>query len=579
MRINSFQNNKGYNLNIKKESSGQDVSKSSFLENVNAPKKVAFYGLFDKKPIYAKRLFAPIELQAGEQYLVSSDSILMLGNNIISLGDEKIKEDIDALPPNKKMIIGKTYLGLHPVNSFVADKHLCIKKDKNKQILVSAVNNDYSTKLMPNYVVPPSLNESFVLEPHKYYELPICSALKIGPKIIDLADYKDKITALKNGEFLIAGRDDNADIKIDSNTTSRRHFLIEKRCDRYYVKDLNSLNGTSFQKLTYPDNNVDEFVTLKKNVPTKVKKDSQIYLGHDFAIDLRNKNILNLLQKKGTISVGRSPDADVVVPAFYDKVSRRHLDITLHNDEIYVTDLNSMNDTQIIPKNKVKPFYQGVGKIELKQGNIGDCFMLVNLYALSRNPVGRVYLENMVKIDDDGNYVVSFYNNPPITVPLEQLDGQKYGNTEKVCVAGELGIRAIERAYGKKLNNFHDYDKTLMMEIDNGGKILGALWDLTGISGQAYRTTSINIGQKLEELSKIPMDNQVLFCSSYNEERYGRYVDPQQQFNKNHAYAIKSIDNNNRLVEVINPHNTKKSYWVPFYEFSEIFDYLYVVEM
>ena len=579
MKINSIQNSSIYNIKNKKEVSNNDSSSLKREKEVKKTEKISFYGLFNKKPIDTRLLFSPVDVHVGERYLVEPDSILMLGNNIISLGDKKIKEDIESLSPNQKMIIGKTYLGLHPVNRFVADDHLCIKKDRKNQIFVSQLNENYSTKIMPNIICPASLEEPFDIEPFKYYEIPIYSALKLGPKTINLADYKEEIANLRNGESLIAGRDNNVDIKIDGDTTSRRHFEIKKMNDKYYVKDLNSLNGTSFEKLTYPNNDTDEIITLKKNVPTKVKKDSQIYLGHDFTIDLRNKNILNLLQQKGNLSVGRSPDADIVVPDFYNKVSRRHLDITLHNNEIYVTDLNSMNDTQIIPKSKIKPFYEGVKNIQLEQGNIGDCFMLVNLYALSKNPVGRVYLENMVKIDDDGNYIVCFYNNPPISVPLEQLDGQKIGNTEKICVSGELGIRAIERAYGKKLNNFRDYGKTLMMEIDHGGKILDALWDLTGIYGKSYRTTSINIGAKLEELSKIPMDNQLLFCSSYNQGKYGDYVDPQHQFIEKHAYAIKSVDNYNRMVEVINPHNTKTSYWVPFYEFSEIFDYLYVVEM
>jgi pSer/pThr/pTyr-binding forkhead associated (FHA) protein len=43
---------------------------------------------------------------------------------------------------------------------------------------------------------------------------------------------------------LAVGRDESADVRIDDQTLSRRHFLIEREGENYLLKDLNSQNGT-----------------------------------------------------------------------------------------------------------------------------------------------------------------------------------------------------------------------------------------------------------------------------------------------------------------------------------------------
>ena len=40
------------------------------------------------------------------------------------------------------------------------------------------------------------------------------------------------------------GRDGSADVVIDDDSLSRRHFIIQREGDQYLLKDLNSQNGT-----------------------------------------------------------------------------------------------------------------------------------------------------------------------------------------------------------------------------------------------------------------------------------------------------------------------------------------------
>ncbi len=49
---------------------------------------------------------------------------------------------------------------------------------------------------------------------------------------------------LRGGAPILLGRDENADMVIDDESASRRHAVIEKHDDGYYLRDLGSANGT-----------------------------------------------------------------------------------------------------------------------------------------------------------------------------------------------------------------------------------------------------------------------------------------------------------------------------------------------
>jgi pSer/pThr/pTyr-binding forkhead associated (FHA) protein len=43
---------------------------------------------------------------------------------------------------------------------------------------------------------------------------------------------------------VVFGRGENADVRLDDETISRRHFVIIPRDDTFFIEDLNSTNGT-----------------------------------------------------------------------------------------------------------------------------------------------------------------------------------------------------------------------------------------------------------------------------------------------------------------------------------------------
>ena len=56
---------------------------------------------------------------------------------------------------------------------------------------------------------------------------------------------------LRGGAPILLGRDESAEMVIDDESASRRHAVIEKHEDGYYLRDLGSANGTYFKGLLH----------------------------------------------------------------------------------------------------------------------------------------------------------------------------------------------------------------------------------------------------------------------------------------------------------------------------------------
>ncbi len=56
---------------------------------------------------------------------------------------------------------------------------------------------------------------------------------------------------LRGETTIVLGRDESADLVVDDESASRRHAVIEKHEDGYYLRDLGSANGTYFNGLLH----------------------------------------------------------------------------------------------------------------------------------------------------------------------------------------------------------------------------------------------------------------------------------------------------------------------------------------
>ncbi len=184
----------------------------------------------------------------------------------------------------------------------------------------------------------------------------------------------------------------------------------------------------------------------------------------------------------------------------------------------------------------------------------------------------------MVSVDSLGNYLVKFNNYPTIYVRPDELDGQKNSEgKQKISVSGDLGIKAIERAYAKMIKSPCP-GETMFMNIDAGGCSDNALKKLTGINSAQYEPKKTDIFALFDKIAKKGIKNYIITCSTPDKGFYNGYVDIHKKFISQHSYAIEYIDAQNRRVGIINPHNTHYTYDISWNEFKKYFDRLYVAE-
>lgn len=314
---------------------------------------------------------------------------------------------------------------------------------------------------------------------------------------------------------------------------------------------------------------------LKNGNKQIIPNGAQIWLGKTYTLDTRNPQISGLIDKRGSIIIGSNSNCNIPVDSFYNGIAPKHAQLTKTQDGICVQCLSDRG-MKVVSGNDIKPFLTGVENLPMSQGNIGDCYLLATIYALSHNTKGQEMLKNMVNIDKDGNYIVTFKNQKPICVKPDELDGETYNDgTVKYSVAGDLSLRAIERAYAKLIRK--PYNNFNMQQLNMGGYPEDALYTLTGIEADV-----LPAGQGLESILKKPAAetaNYILLCSTPSKGNFGRYMDSEKRFISAHAYAMKSIDAKNKTVEIVDPHDTRVSETISLDEFKNMFDCIYYAKI
>ena len=311
-----------------------------------------------------------------------------------------------------------------------------------------------------------------------------------------------------------------------------------------------------------------------------VESSAQLILGKNFVLDLNNPSLKKQLAKKRELSIGSSDKCDIVIPSFHNEIHQTHLSLKKENNQTVIAQANPNAKVKIVDKDKVQPFYFGTKDIKFAQENTGDCFLLATLYSLSRTLFGEKFLRDLVSINEKGDYVVKFHKKAPIIVPQKEL----YGEKDKKSVSGELGLKAIERAYGKLINplyekgNIYAYARN-MEYLDKGGFMTTALFNLTGLKTNQYKTKETDLDFLLKNIKEYGMEHQILTCSTPAHGFYGTYMNKESKFMTAHAYSIKEIEVENKMIEIVNPHNTKKSEIISWEDFKKMFEFLCVARL
>jgi len=252
---------------------------------------------------------------------------------------------------------------------------------------------------------------------------------------------------------------------------------------------------------------------------------------------------------------------------------------------------------------------------ELNQGNVGDCYAVAALHALSCSPNYEIICRSSMKKLPDGSWEVKIpllsENGDVINITQEELGPQKNAQFLKVkegdimpdlryslkSLGGKEGIRVLEAAFIKK--KFGSVDR-LAAEGGWGSEVLESL------GGDNFKKYSINSNKynadrKTHEhpgLVSLPADEMAFLdhvlenfdpevfiataatrfmdtktLSGQVLEGIGVYKgkDTMQVFVPGHAYSISGVDKKNRVIKLANPWDTTKSIELTFDQFKGTF--------
>lgn len=178
-------------------------------------------------------------------------------------------------------------------------------------------------------------------------------------------DGKDTAFEIKEKPIII-GRSSKSDITMSDNHFSRHHFEIGKNEDGYYVKDLNSFNGTLLndKKITEHLIKDSDIITVGKTrfiFTCKSQESSSTSPGAFVLVGKPGKWRQKIPLKTGINSLGRKKHNDICLND--DQVSSAHAEIHVDGTGYKLQDLGSRNGTIVnskrIQSNKMYRIHHG----------------------------------------------------------------------------------------------------------------------------------------------------------------------------------------------------------------------------
>lgn len=163
----------------------------------------------------------------------------------------------------------------------------------------------------------------------------------------------NSITISPSNSNVNIGRNENNDLIVASNIISGNHAEIKLINNTLYITDKNSTNGTFINNQRINPGQPNEifgktvFLSGANGIQIIAKSTSSSNQNQSIKEDGENlgKKILQQLESKSTIIIGRSETADVLINN--SLVSRNHTKIIKNGNKYFIEDLGSMNGTYV----------------------------------------------------------------------------------------------------------------------------------------------------------------------------------------------------------------------------------------
>jgi hypothetical protein len=259
---------------------------------------------------------------------------------------------------------------------------------------------------------------------------------------------------------------------------------------------------------------------------------------------------------------------------------------TAYDRTIWALELFGDTPDEELPEgDESENFAQFFGEF-LRQGDIGDCYLVAAFYAALKNPyIGKKGLADMVNAfeypvltDDQSSlschtfFCVRFPGYPEQALIVDAQDV-----AHRVQVSGGLGFQLMERAFAQLSQKVslvtregaNHLDEELH-SINGGGHLNVGLHALTGNNVEwAYQDSfyseekneipyATKVAALLEQVRQNPKRYMVLACTDCHNKDETSYADPQRRFVNRHAYTLE-IHPRTGSVIMVNPWNTKEN--------------------
>ncbi len=547
---------------ISTENSDENIKGSLIQANYN----MSFCGILDNKNL--KYIKEDTTLKPKQTYIIPEDANLYLGDFSIDLSEPVFKEQIKQLKPGEEIYLGKESKELNCQNYNVERKHAKLSRDKAGNLTVKDLNSRYGTIVQKNIIEPYIKSDAPIeLIPGINYRLPVNSNIQLGDDIYIVPE--DFLPYMKDNTPYIIGKSRDCDFTTDEmDCISDKHLSLTKTGNKMYVKDLNSKEGSRFcgldkKQFLYPDDYTEltSKELLRENVITVIPENCQLLLGNNFTIDLRDKNLKSLLEERGKLTVGTDSNSDIPIDKINNSVSSKQVILRKLKNKITATAINTdYSDVIFIPENKIQAFYNGTKNIKIANNMPQDNIITASLFALSQLYLGQLRLRDMVQSTPEGNYIVTFYNNPPFIITQKELAESK--------TSGDSGIKAIVCAF-KKFKEQKYPDKQITPE--------DIIYTLTGLKCKHINLKKYNKKKLLKELAdkQETMNLTIAQTKAYGYYDKNTFMDLTHFFKANHYYVINKINKEAETIEITDSEDTSIKRKIHWWEFPFYFGELY----
>lgn len=224
---------------------------------------------------------------------------------------------------------------------------------------------------------------------------------------------------------------------------------------------------------------------------------------------------------------------------------------------------------------------------DVKQGGLGDCFLLSNLQALAQQDPDAI--RRLIRDNGNGTFTVTFYEQGmpvEVTVSNEFLVqhrplwfDERRGSTGdsvtengvKLAGAGdgELWVRIIEKAYAERFHGGY-------AGYDGGGSSNVAYERLTGVS-PSYSMVSAMSTSDIDGLAARLHSGEALVANTYPRAAASglsddaRAIYDWKNIYEEHSYSVSRIDTQRQLVYLDNPHG-KDDLVLTYEEYTKTFE-------